>query len=206
MAPGTCRILKPLPKYQVGAQAHLNGSWRPGWWWCIKSQIASDEEGNCSVRAGIPGLLCISLVFLWNLERANCSLHFANWNTVYWSSIPNAWKDISYRGGQNDRDELGSIWKQFLLVHIIFKVADFPKLCILLLHQRLQYFQDTSWPVVVECWDWQVFLCSCCDGSINTNSEPSYSSLSVERSSSALIQQIPAPPCGCTQKLSAFPA
>lgn len=40
-------------------------------------------------------------------------------------------------GGQSDQLELGSIWKQFLLVSSIFQVADFPKLCILLLHLRL---------------------------------------------------------------------
>lgn len=68
-----------------------------------------------------------------------------------------------------------------------------------------QYFEDTPWPVLSKCWDWQAFFCSCCDQSMNTSSEPRYSSLSVERSSSALIQHscnIPAPPCGCTQKLS----
>lgn len=52
-----------------------------------------------------------------------------------------------------------------------------------------QYFEDTPWPVLSKCWDWQAFFCSCCDQSMNTSSEPRYSSLSVERSSSALILQ-----------------
>lgn len=55
----------------------------------------------------------------------------------------------------------------------------------------LQCFQDTLWPVLSECWDWQAFFCPCCDRSINTSSEPGYSSRSVERSGSALIR------CSC---------
>lgn len=51
VAPGTHKgCPKHLPRDRGGAQAHLNGSCRPGW--CIKSQIASSEEGNRSVGIG----------------------------------------------------------------------------------------------------------------------------------------------------------
>lgn len=49
------------PDIGWGAQAHLNGSWRPGG--CIKSQIASSEEGNRSWGRNSRSVVHLPVIF-----------------------------------------------------------------------------------------------------------------------------------------------